>query len=71
MFKLVGSEVFHIGTTRCLICIKLLDELIYRYSIEVNGKQLEKFVERQTKILSVWNWSTANLPFRIVLGIYL
>ena len=68
MFKLVGSEQFTIGKARCCITIDAAEGFMYQYSLEVNGKTLEKFTENQSKIMKTWLCNVSGMPFRIVLG---
>ena len=68
VFKLVGTEHFNIGKAKCCISIDAMDGFMYRYSLEVNGKKLEKFSENQSKILKTWEWITRGEEFRVVLG---
>jgi len=67
MFKLVGSETFNIGPAKCTINIDAMDGFFYSYSLEVNGKKLEKFSENQSKVLRVWHWNMTGVQYRIVL----
>ena len=69
MFKLVGAEHFTIGKARCCITIDAAEGFMYQYSLEVNGKTLEKFTENQSKIIRTWLCNVAGMSFRIVLGI--
>jgi len=69
MFKLVGAEYFTIGKARCSITIDAAEGFMYQYSLEVNGKTLEKFTENQSKIMKTWLCNVSGMPFRIVLGI--
>jgi len=69
MFKLVGSEQFAIGKAHCCITIEAAEGFMYQYSLEVNGKTLEKFTENQSKIMKTWLCNVSGMPFRIVLGI--
>jgi len=68
MFKLVGAEQFAIGKARCCITIDAAEGFMYQYSLEVNGKTLEKFTENQSKIMKTWLCNVSGMPFRIVLG---
>ena len=49
MFKLVGKEHFTVGKAKCCIAIEAVSGFAYEYSIEVNGKSLQKFSENQSK----------------------
>ena len=68
MFKLVGAEQFTIGKARCCIYIDAAEGFMYQYSLEVNGKTLDKFTENQSKIMKTWLCNVSGMPFRIVLG---
>ena len=68
MFKLVGVESFMIGKAKCSISIDALNGFMYQYSLEVNGKELQKFSENQSKIMKTWLCNISGMPFRIVLG---
>ncbi|XP_064472108.1 fas apoptotic inhibitory molecule 1-like [Ornithodoros turicata] len=67
MFKLVGTETFEIGSAKCIITIRAVSGFTYQYSLSVNGKQLSKFRERQSKILNTWVVNVLDEPTRIVL----
>lgn len=58
MFKLVGNEIFEIGEperkAKCEILINASSGFTYEYSIMVNGKQLKKFREKQSKVMKTW-----------------
>ncbi|KAH8024062.1 hypothetical protein HPB51_020820 [Rhipicephalus microplus] len=67
MFKLVGSELFEVGRAKCMVVIKALSGFTYQYSLIVDGKQLDKFRERQSKILNTWIVNLLEQPTRVVL----
>ncbi|XP_063610077.1 fas apoptotic inhibitory molecule 1-like, partial [Penaeus indicus] len=67
MFKLVGSEVFQIGDTKCVIKIEPVGGFSYEYSLEVNGKSYKKFTENQSKILKTWLLPLEGSYMRVVL----
>ncbi|KAL4228835.1 hypothetical protein ACF0H5_011876 [Mactra antiquata] len=75
MFKLVGKEYFTIGSgskppAKCVISIDACSGFAYEYTLEVNGKSLEKFRENQSKIMKCWVFfagSANSTPFRVVL----
>lgn len=67
VFKLVGVENFTVGKVRCTISIDAVEGFMYQYSLEVNGKKLEKFTENQSKILKTWQWTTGEQQYRVVL----
>ncbi|XP_037279280.2 fas apoptotic inhibitory molecule 1 isoform X1 [Rhipicephalus microplus] len=68
MFKLVGSELFEVGRAKCMVVIKALSGFTYQYSLIVDGKQLDKFRERQSKILNTWIVNLLEQPTRVVLA---
>lgn len=70
MFKLVGKEHFKVGKAKCTISIDACSGFAYEYTLEVNGKSLEKFSENQSKIMRCWRFtlgSQSSTPFRVVL----
>lgn len=70
MFKLVGSEVFEVaGYAKCEIIISASSGFSYEYTLLVNGKQLTKFKEKQTKIMKTWLFNVQGHDYRVVLGI--
>lgn len=68
MFKLVGREVFQLGKANCIITIEAVSGFSYEYSLEVNGKSLQKFSENQSKIMKTWVASIGGEMTRVVLG---
>ena len=67
MFKLVGQEYFKLGKHQCVITIESASGFTYEYSLEVDGKNYEKFCENQSKILQSWTFVIADTQFRVVL----
>lgn len=70
MFKLVGKEHFKVGSAKCTISIDACSGFAYEYTLEVNGKSLEKFRENQNKIQKCWYFtlgSKGSSPYRVVL----
>ena len=68
MFKLVGHESFTIGKAKCVIEIEAVSGFAYEYTLEVNGKSLQKFSENQSKIMKTWILTVEGTPTRVVLG---
>lgn len=70
MFKLVGAEQFEIGPnrTRCEISIDTSSGLTYEYSLKVNGKQFQRFKEKQQRNLKSWSFERSGRSYRVVLG---
>ena len=67
MFKLVGNEVFKIGKNNAVIKIEPVGGFTYQYSLEVNGKPYQKFVEQQNKIMKTWVLPVNGDMYRIVM----
>ncbi|CAG2171708.1 unnamed protein product [Oppiella nova] len=73
MFKLVGSELFEIKgedgqvLAKCEITINASTGFTYEYSLLVNGKQLKKFREKQSKAMSTWVVDMDDKMWRIAL----
>jgi len=68
MFKLVGVEHFMVGSAKCSITIEAVEGFMYEYSLQVNGRDLQKFTENQSKIMSTWLCHVSGSSYRIVLG---
>ena len=49
MFKLVGTETFTVGKANCVVKVEPVGGFSYQYTLEVNGKPYEKFVEQQSR----------------------
>ncbi|CAJ0596592.1 unnamed protein product [Cylicocyclus nassatus] len=67
MFKLVGKETFQLGKMKCTITVEALGTFAYEYSLEVNGKNYEKFREEQSRKLLCWETHIGGEETRIVL----
>ncbi|XP_023220836.1 fas apoptotic inhibitory molecule 1-like [Centruroides sculpturatus] len=67
MFRLVGSETFEIGKTKCCINIRPTNGFNYEYTLSVNGRELQKFLETQSKILKTWILDLDGEATRVVL----
>jgi hypothetical protein len=68
MFRLVGDELFSVGSARCLIKVEPVGGFSYSYSLEVNGKSYQRFSEIQSKAIKTWIVHVRNETFRVVLG---
>lgn len=70
MFKLVGKEHFQVGHSKakCTITIDAVSGFAYEYTLEVNGKSLNKFRENQSKVQKAWVLTIAGNPIRVCLG---
>jgi len=68
MFKLVGREHFSLHKAKCCITIDAVSGFAYEYTLEVNGKNLQKFSENQSKVMKTWVTVIGGIDTRIVLG---
>ena len=70
MFKLVGKEHFQVGHSKakCTITIDAVSGFAYEYTLDVNGKSLNKFRENQSKVQKAWVLTIAGNPIRVCLG---
>jgi hypothetical protein len=68
MFKLVGDEIFNVGSARCVIKVEPVGGFSYSYSLEVNGESYQRFSEIQSKAIKTWIVHVRNETFRVVLG---
>ena len=75
MFKLVGNEVFDITgednqvLAKCEILINASTGFTYEYSLFVDGKQLKKFKEKQSKVMRTWIFDINDHKWRVTLGL--
>ena len=67
LFKLVGKETFKIGRHQCTINVEAVSGFAYEYSLDVDGKPLEKFSENRSKISRTWTLRLDGQDYRIVL----
>ncbi|CAF1543525.1 unnamed protein product [Rotaria magnacalcarata] len=67
LFKLVGKETFKIGKHQCTVNIDAVSGFAYEYSLDVDGKPLEKFSENRSKISRTWTLKLDGIDYRIVL----
>ena len=67
LFKLVGKETFKIGKHQCTINIDAVSGFAYEYSMDVDGKPLEKFTENRSKISRTWTLTLDGENYRVVL----
>lgn len=67
LFKLVGKETFKIGKHQCTINIDAVSGFAYEYSMDVDGKPLEKFSENRSKINRAWTLTLDGVDYRVVL----
>ena len=69
MFKLVGSEVFHVGKRSKVAEITITSKgMSFEYVLTVDGKSLEKFVQAQAKNTRTWLPVINGENHRVVLG---
>lgn len=70
MFKLVGKETFPVGCTgaKATINIEALTGFTYEYTLEINGKSLQTFIDHWAKISKTWLLKLDGTDCRIVLG---
>ncbi|KAL0267714.1 UNVERIFIED_CONTAM: hypothetical protein PYX00_009905 [Menopon gallinae] len=67
MFKLVGNEIFRVGTARCEILVDSVGAFSYSYELKVNGKSYNRFTEIQSKALKTWIVHLDVEVYRVVL----
>ncbi|VDO98784.1 unnamed protein product [Soboliphyme baturini] len=68
MIKLVGREFFTVGKHSCAIDIESVGTFVYKYSLEIDGKPVEKFKEQISRLLLIWKTEVDKFPTRICLG---
>ena len=68
MFKLVGDDVFHLESVRCVIRVDPAPGFKYSYALFVDGKPFQQFKERQAKVLKTWEAIVDEKHVRVVLG---
>lgn len=69
MFRLVGSEVFHVGKKSKVAEITISSKgMSFEYALTVDGKPLEKFVKTQAKNTRTWLPKINGTDHRVVLG---
>ncbi|KTG41088.1 hypothetical protein cypCar_00001366 [Cyprinus carpio] len=69
MFKLVGKETFPVGSTdtKATISIEAITGFSYEYTLEINGKSLQTFLDNRTKMSKTWVLKLGGADYRIVL----
>ena len=71
MFKLVGSESFDINSkTKATILIEAVGGFSYEYTLEINGKPIQKFTKDYSKTCRTWNVIVQGHDIRICMGEY-
>lgn len=70
MFKLVGKETIAIGSTntKATVHIDAVSGFAYEYSLEVDGKSLQKFISNRAKTTLTWLLKVDGVDRRVVLG---
>lgn len=70
MFKLVGKETFVLGSskTKATVKIEALSGFAYEYSLEVDGKSLQKFTHDRAQATRTWLLKVDGQDCRVVLG---
>lgn len=73
MFKLVGKETFTVGSanTKATIVIEAISGFAYEYTLEMDGKSLQKFVDNRAQTTKTWLLKVDSEDFRVVLGEFL
>ena len=67
MFSLIGSETFRVGGKHATITIDG-EGLLFRYTIQIDGKSLESFVKDMNKQTRTWFPKIGGTTHRIVMG---
>ncbi|XP_066522805.1 fas apoptotic inhibitory molecule b [Hoplias malabaricus] len=69
MFKLVGKETFPVGGTgtKATLNIEAMSGFAYEYTLEINGKNLQTFLDNRTKLSKTWLLKLDGADCRIVL----
>lgn len=70
MFKLVGKETFTVGgmETKATVNIEAISGFTYEYTLEIDGKSLQKFIDNRSKVTKTWVLQVDGVDCRIVLG---
>ncbi|XP_064826185.1 fas apoptotic inhibitory molecule 1-like [Oncorhynchus masou masou] len=69
MFKLVGKETFTVGgmETKATVNIEAISGFTYEYTLEIDGKSLQKFIDNRSKVTKTWVLQVDGVDCRIVL----
>lgn len=70
MFKLVGKETFTVGSTntRATVIIEALSGFAYEYTLQVDGRSLQKFIDNRAQTTQTWLLKVDGEDCRVVLG---
>ncbi|XP_044007545.1 fas apoptotic inhibitory molecule 1 isoform X2 [Aphidius gifuensis] len=67
MFRLVGDEIVMLDDTKFIIRVDPIPGFKYSYTLFVNGKSFQNFIQSQSKILESWVTVIEENKYRIVL----
>ncbi|KAM4560417.1 fas apoptotic inhibitory molecule 1-like [Odontesthes bonariensis] len=69
MFKLVGKETFTVGeaSTKATINIEAIGGFSYQYSLDIDGKNLQKFIDDRAKTSKTWVLQVGGADCGVVL----
>ncbi|XP_051282885.1 fas apoptotic inhibitory molecule b [Dicentrarchus labrax] len=69
MFKLVGKETFTVGSTntKATIVIEAISGFAYEYTLEMDGKSLQKFINNKAQTTKTWLLRVDGADCRVVL----
>ncbi|KAK2857148.1 hypothetical protein Q5P01_005883 [Channa striata] len=69
MFKLVGKETFPLGgsDTKATVNIEAVGGFAYEYSLDIDGKSLQTFVDTRAKTTKTWLLKVDGRDHRVVL----
>ncbi|XP_063068655.1 fas apoptotic inhibitory molecule b [Engraulis encrasicolus] len=67
MFKLVGKETVGVTEAKATIHIEAIGGFAYEYSLNINGKAYQRFMDNRSKISKSWTVKLDGVDYRIVL----
>ncbi|XP_041835005.1 fas apoptotic inhibitory molecule 1-like [Melanotaenia boesemani] len=69
MFKLVGKETFTVGEAniKATINIEAISGFSYEYSLDIDGKSLQTFIDNRAKTTKTWVLQVDGVDSRVVL----
>ncbi|XP_038588725.1 fas apoptotic inhibitory molecule 1-like [Micropterus salmoides] len=69
LFKLVGKETFTVGSahTKATIIIEAISGFAYEYTLEIDGKSLQKFISDRAQTTKTWLLKVDGQDCRVVL----
>jgi len=68
MFRLVGPESFSLGRFDCVLQVEPDGLLGISYTLEINGQNIQDFLEMYQKSFCTWSTQVNHEQHRIVLG---